>query len=74
MHTAPRIRSAVSRIPTGFPCSANKNACPSISLWVAHLPQNKPDFMITPSVFGGVLIASMPPIGQSVALMWVKAV
>ena len=23
VHTAPRIRSAVFRIPTGFPCSAN---------------------------------------------------
>ena len=74
VHTAPRIRSAVSRIHTGFPCSANKNACPLISRRVAHLPQNKPGFMITPSVFGGVLISSMPPIGQSVALMWGKAV
>ncbi len=42
-------RPTVFRSFTGFPFSADKNACPLFFHWVAHLPQNKPDSMFTPN-------------------------
>ena len=42
----------------------NKNACPLISLWVAHLPQNKPELYDHTVGVRWCSRASMPPLVQ----------
>ena len=65
MFTAPRDGPPCSGFAPDSLVQQNKNACPLIALWVAHLPQNKPVFYLYhPGRMVVSLISSMPPMGN----------